>query len=157
MKDVLIFTAWIAAIISPLVSAQTQTVSITNSDKKTIAKTVVETKVDCPAHKYSLQLDRQGKQMLFAVDGQTHPYDLSTSKLGQDFLNVPTYGSYSFICGPSNIVLHFFGVEIKSEGAPVPVSYIAIIHNDGEVDVPNGYEVRDYKALSPLAKSGLRR
>lgn len=157
MKKVHILAAWFAAIICPLVAAQVQTVAISSSDRKTIAKTIIETKVDCPAHKYSLQLDRQGKQMLFAVDDQARPYDLSASKLGQDFLNAATYGNYSFICGPSNIVLHFFGVEIKPEGAPVPVSYIAVIHNDGAVDVPSGYEVRDYQVLSGLAKSGVRR
>lgn len=126
--------------------------SINSSDKKVIAKTVVDHKVDCPAHKYSLQLDRQGKQVLFTVDGQARPYDLSASKFGRDFLNVPTYGSYTFICGPSNIVLHFFGIEFKAEGAPVPVSYIAVIHDDGQVDEPSGYEVRDYRALRPLVK-----
>lgn len=158
MKKVLILIAFSSALDSPSVSAQTEIVTVRSSDKKTIAKTVVDTKIDCPAHQYSLQLDRQGKQLLFAVDGQSRPYDLSQSKLGQDLLYVPTYGSYAFICGPSNVVLHFFGVEIKSEGPPVPVSYIALIYNDGAVEVPNssGYEIRDYKALSPLSRLGAR-
>jgi hypothetical protein len=151
MKPVLIAALCCTAAASTVASAQTHTVKIHSSDKKTIAKTTVESKIDCPAHSYSLLLDRAGKQMLFAVDGQRRPYDISSTTLGQDFLNVASFGNYAFVCGPNGIVMHFFGVEIKPAGPPVPVYYLAVISNDGEVEPTHGYEVRDDKALNPLA------
>ncbi len=129
-------------------AAQTRTATFHLSHKQIIAHTVVEQKIDCNNRQYALQLDRQAQRMVFIVAGETH--DITRTKVGHDFIHTASFGNYAFVCGPKNIVLHFFGVKITPDAPPVAVSYMAFLYDDGTVEGQQGFEVRDYKALNTI-------
>lgn len=137
---------------SAVAAGQTQSVHISSSDAKIIAKSSTVLHAVCPEVVYDLDIDRRANRLNFSVTlppaRSPSTWDLAATDFGNDILGRRLFGSYAVVCGRDAAVVHFQGLEVHADSSVNPVSYILTLRNDGSSDFGGGVRQEQADFLS---------